>query len=215
MVQVADLVTLDDVAAHLNWNAQQQAAQAAEMGHYISAATPLIEDIVGPVVQRAFDEWHDGGSSRIILDNTPVVSVASVSESYGANMVFTLDQETLDSGSFLSAYAYTFDAATGLLVRRASGMAGRFASGVRNVRIQYTAGLCPDTASVPANIRLATLELVRINWQPQQGGNRPGYGGTTGGMDAVNVSDPLKLGFFVPGRVMELLKPNANKFGLA
>jgi hypothetical protein len=209
MAAATDLVTIADVASHLNWDATQQAKYATEMARFISATTAVVEDISGPVVQRAFDEWYSGGSSRLQLSNYPVASVTLVEESYGGDVLWTLTEQPVDQTGG-DAYGYTIDKTHGMLVRRASHVAIPFAAGALNVHVQYTAGMCADTASVPPNIALAALELIRINWQPQQGGNRPQMGATD-----MPVADALRLGFFVPNRVMEILKPNANRFGIA
>lgn len=204
-----DLVSIDDVASHLNWSDGQKAKYTDEMARFISATTAIVEDISGPVVQRQFDQWYSGGRAMIQLDNYPVVEIIAVTESYGSTVLWTLTEQPLD-GSGSDAYGYTIDYASGMLVRRASGIAMDFASGVKNVHVTYTAGMCTNTASVPPNVALAALELIRINWQPQQGGNRPQMG-----QQDLQVTDAMHLGFFIPNRVMEILKPNANRFGIA
>lgn len=210
-----DLVLASDVATHLNWSTAEATKYATPMARFISAATQVIEGISGPVVQRTFDEWYTGGRSRIQLDNYPVVGIPTlVTESYAASIVWTLTNQPIDGSTSGDAYGYTIDLAMGVLVRRASGVEMNFANGIRNVHVQYTAGMCADTAHVPPNIALAALELIRFNWQPTQAGNVPSFGGGSG-VDTVSVSDATHWGFFVPPRVMELLKPNANRFGIA
>lgn len=189
------------------------------MGRFISAATTVIEDISGPVVQRTFDEWYTGGTPRIQLNNYPIVGTPTlVTETYSSQVVWTLTYQPIDGSVGGDSKGYTFDAANGILMRRALGVAMPFAKGERNIHVQYTAGMCADTASVPPNVALAALELIRINWQPVQAGNIPNYGagaGGSAGYESVDVTDPLKLGFFVPNRVLEILKPNANRFAIA
>lgn len=205
-----DLVTLADVQAHLNWSDAQAAQYATEVALFISSVTTVVEDISGPVVQRTYDEWYSGGTSRLQLNAYPIATISLVTESYGGSVVWTLSEQPLDGNNAGDAYGYTVDYTNGMLVRRASHVAMPFAPGVQNVHVQYTAGMCVDTASVPPNIALGALELIRINWQPQQGGNRPMVGNPE-----LPVADALRLGFFVPNRVMEILKPNANRFGIA
>jgi hypothetical protein len=202
-----DLVAIADVASHLNWDATQQAKYATEMARFISATTAVVERITGPVVQRSYDEWLDGGGQQVML-RSPVVSVTLLTESSG-NAVQTLAEEPLTAAG--DGYGYTINKTTGVVTRRASGSATTFADGVENIHAQYTAGLCADTPSVPANVALAALEIIRVNWQPQQSGNRPSMGQVD-----PNVADGLRmLGFFVPNRVMELLQPNITSFGIA
>lgn len=208
MALPTDLVAIGDVASHLNWDSAQQTKYATEMARFISAVTPVVERITGPVVQRAYDEWFDGGGQQIIL-RKPVVTVTLLTEASGGNSIQTLTNEPLTAAG--DGYGYTVNNDTGVVTRRANGIAAAFAAGVENIHAQYTAGLCADTGSVPANIALGALEIIRVNWQPQQGGNRP----TMGTVDP-NVADGLRMmGFFLPNRVMELLQPNVSSLGIA
>lgn len=208
-----DLVTIDDVVTHLSWSDATKTKFATPMARFISAATTVIEQISGPVVQRAFDEWYSGGNSRLQLDQFPVVgTLTTVTESYGANAIWTLSEQPLDGSNGFNAYGYTIDRPTGQLIRRYSGVAGRWAAGVRNVHVVYTAGMCADTASVPPNIAEAALELIRINWEPVQQGNAPAYGQSND--DGLDTRDPMHYGWFVPPRVIEVLTPNANRFAI-
>lgn len=203
---LTDLITIGDVAAHLNWDSTQQGKCGPEMARFISAVTPVVEHIIGPVVAQPFDEWFDGGGPQIIL-RRPVISVSLLTESAG-NSLYTLTSEPLtDPGD---GYGYTLDSVTGAVTRRRSGIASAFADGTQNVHVIYTAGMCADTSTVPANVALAALELIRINWQPQQGGNRPQMGAND-----TPVADAMHMGFFVPNRVMELLRPNVSSVGIA
>lgn len=206
-----DLVTLADVQTHLNWSTAQETQYGRPMDRFISATTAVVEAISGPVVIRSFDEWYTGGKQRIQLDNYPVTTITKVTETYGAGVTWTLTPEPVDgSGAPLDVYGYTVDLPMGILIRRMSGVTATFAGGERNVHVVYSAGMCAATANVPSNIALAALELIRINWQPQQGGNRPAVGNPE-----LAVADAMKMGFFVPNRVLEILRPNANRFAIA
>lgn len=208
-----DLVTIDDVATHLAWSDSTKTTYATPMGRFISAATTVVEQISGPVVQRSFDEWYSGGGRSIQLDNFPVIgSLTTVVESYGANAIWTLTEQPLDGSNGFDAYGYTIDRPSGQLVRRFSGVASPFAPGVRNVHVVYTAGMCADTAHVPPNIAEAALELIRINWEPVQQGNAPAYGQSND--DGLDTRDPMHYGWFIPPRVLEVLTPNANRFAI-
>jgi hypothetical protein len=50
---------------------------------YMEAATPIIEQIVGPVIPRVFEEWHDGGQHFIQPRHRP-------STALGTSPIFTL-----------------------------------------------------------------------------------------------------------------------------
>lgn len=157
-----------------------------DLRELIVAATPIMEDLCGPIVPRSCDEWHDGGGGTIALLNAPVTAISAVAESYG-NFTRPLTQQDL-SGSSFDSYGYTVDLATGILTRRASGRVSAFAPGRRNVHVTYTAG----RAFLPANLTKATRRLVRWLWQIEQQGQRPN--GST--PDSTTTTTPS--GFQVP-----------------
>lgn len=188
---VTSLVTLDDVYDTLNIK-NPDGTDDGELQGFIDAAQAVIEDIVGPVVPQTYTEVHSGRGPSIVLDHTPVISVTSVTEYIGVTPYALSDAEL---GGSTSAYSYSLDDPTaGIVSRRYNGLVGGFAAGNRNIQIVYVAG----QATVPANVRLAALELIRMQWQPQQSGNLPGVG--TDDFSGINV-----MGFFVPNRVRELL----------
>jgi hypothetical protein len=158
---------------------------------FISAATPIVEDLIGPVLPTARVESYDGGTAGIPLLHAPLLSVTSVVESWGGGTVRTLTAQDQFAGGG-DAYGYSADLATGLVTRRAAGVAIAFAPGTRNVKISYVSG-----RALQPNHILATRRLVRHLWQSEQTGFRPAMGnpdvGTTPG------------GFAVPKAVLEIL----------
>lgn len=165
----------------------------AELPFYTSAATAMWANRGGPVGQPGapLDEWYDGGRPTIVTRTRPIGSVTLVEESWGSSK-YTLSEVATGSGG--TAFAYTVDLVTGTFVRRASGVAVPFAVGERNVHIQYT----PGYATVPEDIQLAVLLLLKHMWSTQRGiGKRPGLGG---GDDAA-----MKESFAWPNRVEEIL----------
>jgi len=204
----SDIVTLDEVAAHLGWSAAEKARQAVEMGGFISGITAVVEAITGPVQARACDEWHDGGAPSIFLLNPPVTAITLVTEGFGSGTINTLTAQPLDGVTAQGLYGYVADLSIGALFRQALGRPCNFWAGRRNVHVTYTAG----HGAVPANVRLGALELIRTNWQPQQGGNRPEY--DAGGNDDETYA--ILGGYFVTSRVMGLLAPNRDGgYGIA
>lgn len=157
----------------------------------ITECTPIMEDICGPILPAAKDEWYDGGAGTVRLLYAPIISVTQVQESYG-NFTRTLTEQALN-GSTFDAYGYTVDKVDGILQRRISGKQGIFQPGRRNVHVTYTAGRSVMTA----NLVLATRRLVRHLWQQEQQGFRPDFGSPEGTM----VSTPG--GFLVPRVVVE------------
>jgi hypothetical protein len=203
-VGVEQLVDLPSVKSHLNIPSNDT-RQDDELQGFILAAADLARDFCGPFLPETHTEYHDGGSPTIVPDWLPVAKVLSVTEYYGTS-AFPLTEQPLDSPT--NAFAYTVDYTTGQIARRAfSGDAARFADGVKNIRIVYTAGL----GVVPWHVRLGTLELVRHLWQLTQQGGRPKFGSS--GYDGSDVTTPT--GFALPNRVIQLWGPKRRAPGIA
>lgn len=177
-------------------------AKDEDLRTFLAGITPIIEDIVGPVVARTRDEWHDGGAATIKTLFSPLISVTAVTESYGP-VTRTLTAQPLNGGPF-DSYGFTVDLETGLLTRRIAGRAGTFRAGRQNVRVQYVAG----RSVIPQNIVLAARRLVRHLWQSEQQGLRPDMGSP----EAMAVTPS---GYAVPRAVIELCAGEARIPGIA
>ncbi len=164
------LVSLEEVRAHLRISVPKLAAYRDRLLGWIQASRVLIEDIVGSLTVTAYDEWYDGGSAVIMLLESPIASVTSVTETFGANVVRTLTLEPIDGATPVNAYGYTADYDTGQLIRRVTGIAAPFALGRRNIHVVYAAG---ERGPWRENIRLANLETLRVWWLASQDGNDP------------------------------------------
>ncbi|WFE45308.1 hypothetical protein [Verrucosispora sp. WMMD1129] len=181
------IVGLAEVKRHLNIPATDT-TDDEELRGFILSASAVVEDVVGVVARRTVTETASGGSRHIILERPPVLEVAEV----------LADGQAVDAGD------YTWSP-SGLLARRS----GSWPSGLRNVEIMYVAG----KTVVPHNIVDATLELIRINWRPQAGGNYSSFDGGRGddfgnaGLEA-SLQGNLRLGFFVPNTVIQRLQPD-------
>ncbi len=196
MSDPVDLITLQDAKDFLNI---VTADSDTELATFITAASQMwvSRGLPGNSV-GTLDEWYDGGSTEISLRHSPVVSVTSVVETIGT-IGYTLTQAA--AGTSSSAWAYSVDLTTGLLVRRAAGVAVCFYQGVRNVHVTYTAGL----STVPADIQQAIKLLVKHLWTTQRGGSRrPGSGGADDTMNMTSYSWPWRVdeiarAYYVPG----------------
>lgn len=184
MAIVDGLVTLEDVRKSLGF-AATDTTNDSDIERYIEAATPVIENIVGPLIARSRVFTFDGGSSTVVV---PVrfVSVTSIVESGVAITDFVADVQ-----------AGTITAGTTDGVRD-------FAYGYQNVVVTVSVG----AATVPANVKLAAREIVRFWWQQGRQANIPAFG------DAPE-SGVTPMGFAVPKRVIELLEPNKRIAGFA
>lgn len=192
---IEQLVDLASVKAHLGLNASDTRKDAALQG-FILAAADLARDFCGPFLPEQHTQYFDGGSSKIVPDWLPLLSVQSCTEYYGLS-AFSITEQPL--GAQMNAFAFTADYNTGELTRRTfGGEAAYWARGAKNVKLVYTAG---RTGTVPWSIRLGALELVRHIWQLTQQGGRPAFGGSgIDGADGMSVP----TGFALPQRVIEL-----------
>ena len=168
------LVGLPDVKDYLNsFGLGPDRAHDSKLLHYIYAATPIIEGITGPIIVRTFDEWHQGGQFFIrlkrrpsyALGTTPILNVMACDE-YRGPVKYTL--QVIGEPTQASIYSVMLDPKPGILYRRTAGGgvlpfgAGPFGGAMPDaVHVTYQAGL----ASVPENIRLATLEAIREHYQ--------------------------------------------------
>lgn len=191
-VLATPIVALPDAKDFLNIS---DTASDDKLTQFIAVASQMIVNRVGQVAgSQTVDEWHDGGTERIVLRNQAAIqSVTSLTESYGS-IVYTLTQVSLDGSNSLP-FAFTVDLDTGVLVRRAAGIAVPFAAGVRNIHVTYVSGY----AAVPPDLSQACLLLVKHLWETQRGpSSRPGTGGQ---------SETLGSTYSFPRRVEEILAP--------
>ena len=199
------LVSLSDVKDYMNIPTSDKTRDHKLM-QMITGIQPVIEHITGPVVQRQVEEWHDGGQASIILRQRPVYQVLAVSE-YRGPVEWSL--ALVPNPQQGTIYSATFEPPARLVRRGPGGSSFAFAPGRETVHVVYTAGL----AAVPDNIRLGTLELIRINFTQTQARPLARAWPTDGGVDD---SEPGReiLGFFVPNRVRELLEPSRKAPGV-
>lgn len=190
--------TLTDVVDNLNL---QDSDDDAEVETVIDRATAILENAPGYTVadhvkQTTYTEWYDGDTDVIVLKHYPVISVTSVAEYTPTGQA--LAAEPLDTTTDFTGYGYTIDLASGMLSRTSGGSASRFSG---RVKVVYVAG----SASVPADLWGAALDLVAHLWETQRGGQGTGV---PIGLD----SDPTAVDAFndnrlLPPRVREALSP--------
>jgi len=204
------LVGLPDLKDYLNIRSDDR-THDAKLIRFIHRVRPLIEAMTGPIIPTVYEEWHDGGQPHIGLRRRP-------SSGYGTSPVLTLvgceeyrgpikyPLDIVANPAQGSIYSCMLDS-TGRVVRRTvGGGVIAFPPAPQSVHVVYEAG----QAVVPPNIYEATLELIRVNYQTTQ---QVGRGRRTVA-DEPEPSGP-HLGFFMPGRVRELLSPNRRAPSIA
>ena len=134
------IISLDDARAALNMPANTAQSTLDDLRLDIVASTPVIEDLVGPVVMTTKTQTVQKGWSYAALYDRAASLVS----------VVNADASTVPASS------YTFNQPAGLLTF--------FTPTSQVVTITYTAG----GAVIPQNVRKAVIELVRHLWQVRQ-----------------------------------------------
>lgn len=186
------IVSLADAKRHLNI-AATNTAHDDELREHIETTTDVIEDIIGPVVRRTVTETFSGrGTPALVLSHVPVISITSVTE----------DGTAVDA----SGYSLGDD---GVLKRVVGYQQMGWRYGTNNITVVYV----PGRVVVRSAIREASLELLRVNFRPQLGGNYSPFSGGPG--DDLGQPGDRRLGFYVPNRVMQLLAGFERPPGMA
>jgi hypothetical protein len=150
------LVSVDEAVAHLRASGVLTSDSDREQLQWLcSAATDAVERDLGRVfTRRTFTEVYDGGDVAIVLRQSPVISITSVT----------------DSAVGLSAADYTLDPATGILYRGStSSYWTRFTTGRQSVTVTYVAGYTDP----PRVARMVALSIVQSMWQTSQQASHP------------------------------------------
>ncbi|MHA7275363.1 hypothetical protein ACX80O_02350 [Arthrobacter sp. Hz1] len=133
------IISLDEARSSLNWPPNAPAKDVEDLRLYIAAATPVIEDIVGPVVAGTRTHVFSSAGPAVL----PVVPSVILSV-------------TVNGEPFTSYHA---DLSAGIVYAGSTYYPQIFPAG--EVIITYSFG----TPVIPPNIRLATRELIRHWWQ--------------------------------------------------
>jgi hypothetical protein len=204
------IVTVTELRAHLRFpNPSQPTTDDDALEGFILAATEVIENHVGKVVQRQVQEYHDGGSIAIYLRQKPVISVVEIIENWGFYNWILVDQPSTTVPA-INLFAYSLDnPSQGRVTRRSTGnVAVPFmAMGTafpNNIQVTYMAG----RLVTPYAIRLATLELCAYWWQQSQQ-RQYGNGGMSSNFDSLVAAGPGTSYYAgVPYRILEILRPH-------
>lgn len=171
------IITLDDLRDELNVP-ETVTLNDEELRLYIAATTPVLEEIVGRVLQITLTETFDGGKTAVLLSER-ATSVTSVT----VNGVATS--------------SYVANLASGIVYAGTTSSPTCFTPGRQNVVVTYTAG----GTTVDSNIVLAARIIAAHQYQVGQQG-RSGRG------RSIDETTPTRSGYAVPNRAMQLLQPS-------
>lgn len=139
-----------------------------ELAIYITAASTLLDEHIGPTVARTVtSETHNGVNDAgtayrrvIILRHRPVMAFTSLA----------VDGTTLTQSSDYHAEPYTPDTSlfSGVLRRRFGSTWGVWEYGTENIVCSYTAGRVASTTSVPSRIKRACGIVLENLWRDRE-----------------------------------------------
>lgn len=197
----ARLVSLEEIRDHLRMASGDRNFDARLL-RLLDAITPVIENVTGPILQRVYqDETYDGGNNFITVRHRPLVEVHSVVE-YRGPIPYVLTQ--VPSPDLGTIYSYEFQPGGRITRRTVGGGVTAFPPGFDSVVVTYTAG----QATVPGNVKEATLRMIDLHFQRQELGGGRAFGGGSGNAMDDDLPKGPPIGFFMPGVVRELLQPN-------
>jgi uncharacterized phiE125 gp8 family phage protein len=172
-------LTRDEVKKHLNITGT---GNDDELDEFTARAEAAIEKRCGPLVATTVSSRVRGGASILPLPKTPVVSLTSITP---------LDGTALTVADYIVSPGGNVEGKTGVTF------------GSRWYDVVYKAGHAATVPDVPADLKLAALELVRHLWDTQRGGTaRPGSRPS----DAMSNTIP-GAAYLFPFRVEQLLTP--------
>lgn len=187
---ITALASIDEIKDRLNITGEQD---NDELLSYLDAATEVLQNIYGDVIPKSYTErlrpYGDG--TRFITGRSPLISVESITVTWAYMNAPILT---------LSAGMYRPNLITGEIQVYAMTPAFSWQYAYRDwsmaeFDVAYTAG---RTAVTPA-VKDAVLEILRVNWQPQQSGNLPGVG-------ADDEQGSTYMGFYIPPGANERLQ---------
>lgn len=191
----AFVIGLGDARAELNLAATETASDD-ELRLYIAAATEILVDICVPlgiaVLPTVRVEDHEPAGAEVVLRRRPDPIPTSVIE-YVGTAAITIPYSSTPNAA---GDSYTYEQATGIIVRRISGIPYRWRG---PVQVTYTWG----SSTISPRVTLAARAIVSHLWSIGQRGYRPSFGG----QDALQVTPQ---GYAIPRRVVEMLDPTGK-----
>ena len=164
-----DLLTADEAKRVLHIN-EIDSSDDDELAIYITAASELVDEHIGPTVARPITgEVHDGLNraqtgyrSVLVLRHRPVIQIGSV----------TVDGVALTQTDDYHADPYPLSQTlfSGILRRRYGPVTGSWDYGTGNIVCSYTAGRVASTTSVPARFKRACGIVLENLWRDREPG---------------------------------------------
>lgn len=189
------IVSLAEVKDYLNILPEDR-NHDNKLVYFVNSATPIAEDICGPVRVQTFNEWYDGGQYFFVLRHRPAISIVSCDIYIGP---IQYNCSLVGNPVPGSIYSVMLEPDGRRVVRRGPGGGViPFPNMLQSIHCIYTAG----RTNTEWSIRHGVLELIRLNYEMSQQ-----MGGLAAAMTDEEAPAGPKVGFYVPGRVRELFGP--------
>jgi hypothetical protein len=112
---------------------------------------------------------NTGSNYTVELPYCPVLSIDAIVETWGLNGQHALTYQTPENQGGAGDQMYTMNWLEGQIIRTYQGLIARpFFVGTRNLEVTWTAGYNP----LPADIKRATMLLVKERWNQEQQASR-------------------------------------------
>ncbi len=146
-------------------------AYLVDLSRMVTAVSVRIDELVGPVVNRAVTEYHDGGG--VIRPRQTPVSTVTTLKYWNGSTTTTYTADTWGQAGNANGYiieksgSYPHDA---IIYRRSSGSSVAWPDGHRCIELVYVAGRAATTALVDARYKECAAEVLRRLWDREASG---------------------------------------------
>ena len=156
---MADLITLQQ---YKDFAGLTGVTMDARINVIVDSVSQLVKNYCGTSIiddyssaKTEYFDILDAKTTRIMLDEGPIVAVTSVQERESqADSYVTLITENSDSSG---KYEYIIDSTTDSIIRTTSTGTKNFRIGHKAVKVVYTAGY----SATPADLKLAVFDLIK------------------------------------------------------
>jgi len=197
MSDVLDVITLAEAKLALNITTSDT-SQDTELATYITAVSRRLDAMVGHIVARTnTNELHDGGGYWIEPRQTPVLTIASITE-YRNTTSQSLAAESNATKTANDYLLITTGRHGSVIYRRASNSYKLFPTGIQNIALTYQSGRAASTALVDPLFKQAAVVMLINLWRSQQGAGTQLFGELPTGPTGLPT-------FAIPNAVMQML----------
>lgn len=172
MADTLDVLSLTDGKLAISKDVGNTADDTT-LARHITAISRLLDDKVGPIVQRTVTaEIHAGGDCRVLLRRRPVTSVSLVREVSTPGTIDTLSAVSFGAatdGYYLPPWDRDPTLKSGVVERQSAGIPTLWPCGENTVEVTYLAGRYTSTATVDDRFADTAGAILRRLWKREAG----------------------------------------------